>query len=111
MEIKYPLQDVYVLSVEETVTSFNTNIEKGITTSEAISRTKQFGANIFEAQKQKSIWMMLLLQFKSPIVDLLVVAALVTLYFENYIEASAIAVVILLAAIIGFLWSCRPAVP
>lgn len=102
MKIKYPLQDVYLLSVEETVTSFDTNIEKGITAAEATIRRKQFGANIFDAQKQKSSWMILLLQFKSPIVYLLVVAALVTLYFENYIEAGAIAVVILLNALIGF---------
>lgn len=103
MKIKYPLQEVHALSVEETVASFNTNVEKGISASEAQNRTKQFGANIYEAQKQKSIWIMLLLQFKSPVVYLLIAAVVVTIYFKNYIEASAIAVVILLNAIIGFL--------
>ena len=103
MKIKYPLQEVHALSVEETVASFNTNVEKGISASEAQNRIKQFGANIYEAQKQKSIWIMLLLQFKSPVVYLLIAAVVVTIYFKNYIEASAIAVVILLNAIIGFL--------
>jgi P-type Ca2+ transporter type 2C len=102
MKIKYPLQDVHTLTVEETISSFETDAEKGITASEAESRTKQFGANTYEVQKQKSIWLMLLLQFKSPIVYLLVVAALVTVYFTNYIEAAAIAVVILINALIGF---------
>ena len=103
MKINYGLQDAHTLSVEEIVQSYETNAEKGITQLEAENRTKQFGANIYAAQKQKSIWMMLLLQFKSPIVYLLVAAAVVTLYFKNYIEAGAIGVVILINALIGFL--------
>ena len=103
MKITYPLQDAYTLSVEEIVQSFITNAEKGITQLEADNRIKQFGANIYAVQKQKSIWMMLLLQFKSPIVYLLIAAAVVTLYFKNYIEAGAIGVVILINALIGFL--------
>ncbi len=103
MKINYPLQDVHTLSMEEVVQSFETNAEKGITASEAENRTKQFGANTYEAQKQKSIWLILLLQFKSPIVYLLVAAALVTLYFKNYIETGAIGIVILVNALIGFL--------
>ena len=103
MKIKYPPDDPHTLSVAEILQSFQTNAETGIRQSEAENRTKEFGANIYEAQKQKSVWLILLLQFKSPIVYLLVAAASVTLYFKNYIEAGAIAVVILVNAIIGFL--------
>jgi len=102
MKIKYPPDDPHTLSVKEILQSFQTNAETGISQSEAENRTKEFGANIYEAQKQKSVWLMLLLQFKSPIVYLLVAAASVTLYFKNYIEAGAIAVVILVNALIGF---------
>ena len=102
MKITYPFINPHTLSAEEIVQAFETNAENGITQSEAENRTKEFGANIYEAQKQKSIWMMLLLQFKSPIVYLLVAAAVVTLYFQNYIEAGAIGVVILINALIGF---------
>ena len=103
MKMNYPMQDVHTLSVEEILQIFETKAEKGITASEAENRTKQFGANVYEAQKQKSIWMMLLLQFKSPIVYLLLAAVIVTLYFKDYIEAGAIGVVILINAFIGFL--------
>jgi len=82
--MNYPMQDVHTLSVEEILQIFETKAEKGITASEAENRTKQFGANVYEAQKQKSIWMMLLLQFKSPIVYLLLAAVIVTLYFKDY---------------------------
>jgi P-type Ca2+ transporter type 2C len=102
MKIKYPIENVYTLSVDEITTALETNVEKGITQSEVDSRTKQFGANVYAAQKQKSIWFILLLQFTSPIVYLLLFAIAVTIYFQNYIEAIAIAVVILVNALIGF---------
>ncbi len=102
MKINYPLEYVHTLSVDEIVQAVETNAEKGISQSEAESRTKQFGANIYAAQKQKPVWLMLLLQFKSPIVYLLLFAVAVTIYFKNYVEAIAIAVVIFVNALIGF---------
>lgn len=102
MKIKYPLEYVHTSSIDEIVQSFQTNAEKGISQSEAESRVKQFGLNVYAAQKQKSLWLMLLLQFKSPIVYLLLFAAAVSIYFENYIEAIAIGVVIFVNALIGF---------
>ena len=110
MNIKYPLESVHTLSVEETITAFETNAHDGIGAAEAETRTAKFGANIYAAQKQKSLWLMLLLQFKSPIVYLLFVVGL-TLYFQNYMEAIAIGVVIFVNALIVFLWSCRPETP
>ncbi len=109
MRIDYPQHDVHTLSVEETIASFETNAEKGISASEANIRAERFGANIVEAQHQKSIWVMLLLQFKNPIVYLLLSAVLVTLYFKNYMEAGAIGIVIVINALIGFLmeWQAR----
>lgn len=102
MKITYPFIHPHTFSVEEIVQAFQTNAENGISQSEAENRTKEFGENIYEAQQQTKIWMILLLQFKSPIVYLLVAASLVTLYFQNYIEAGAIGVVILVNALIGF---------
>lgn len=103
MEIKYPIEDPHTLSVEEVLQSFQTDADKGISRSEAEKRSKEFGLNIYQAQKRKSIWLILLLQFKSPIVYLLVFGASVSVYFQDYIEAAAIVVVILLNALIGFL--------
>jgi len=102
MNIKYPIESVHTLSVEETITALETNAHDGISATEAEVRTAKFGANIYAAQKQKSVWLILLLQFKSPIVYLLMFAMAVTLYFQNYIEAISIAVVIFVNALIGF---------
>ena len=102
MEITYPYNDPHSPAAVEILQSFQTNAETGLSQSEADNRTKKFGANIFEAQKQKSIWLMFLLQFKSPIVYLLVFGVIVSFYFQDYIEGSAIIAVILINALIGF---------
>jgi P-type Ca2+ transporter type 2C len=103
MNIKYPFENPHTLSVDEISKTFQTNDSHGLTSHEAGSRNTEFGLNLFEAQAQKSIWIMFLEQFKSPIVYLLAFAALVSGYFKNYVEAIAIFAVILINAIIGFL--------
>jgi Ca2+-transporting ATPase len=102
IKIKYPLAEPHAFSLEEILLEFQTNPVDGINQSEAENRTKEFGPNVYETKKQKSILLMFFLQFKSPIVYLLLFAAAVTLYFQHYIEALAILVVILINALIGF---------
>lgn len=103
MSIKYPIEKAFVISADALINDLQTNIDSGLTHTEAENRTKEFGLNVYKTQKQKSIWLIFLLQFKSPIVYLLVAAAAVSLYFKDVIEAAAIVVVILINAIIGFL--------
>jgi Ca2+-transporting ATPase len=59
--------------------------------------------NVYTSQKAKSPWLILIEQFKSKIVYLLVFGAVVSFFFKDYIEAAAILVVILVNALIGFL--------
>ena len=103
MKIQYPIKNPHKLSIEETSQSLQTDVNQGLSVQEANNRNKVFGLNIYESQPQKSILLILLEQFKSPIVYLLFFAILVSAYFEHYIEAIAIAVVILVNALIGFL--------
>lgn len=103
MNIKYPLENIQALSVKETVRSFQTDADKGLTLSEATKRTELFGTNIYQIQKEKSIWHILLQQFVSPIVYLLVFGAAVSFFFKDYLDAIAIGVVIFINALIGFL--------
>lgn len=103
MKIQYPIENPHSLSVEEILQILQTDVNQGLVVSEANQRNKEFGLNIYEAQAQKSVWRMLLEQFKSPIVYLLAFGALVSLYFQNYIESASIVVVLLVNALIGFL--------
>lgn len=103
MKIKYPVPDIHTFSTEEVLQLFNTDATTGISQTEAEHRTREFGLNSYQLQKQKSIWMMILQQFRSPIVYLLFAGAAVGVYFKDYIEAIATLVVIFVNALIGFL--------
>ena len=103
MKIQYPAKNAHVLSVDEVVKTFQTNINQGLSVHDANNRNKTFGLNVYESQPQKSVWLIALEQFKSPIVYLLIFAIAVSAYFGHYIEAVAIAIVILVNSIIGFL--------
>ncbi|TDB62345.1 cation-translocating P-type ATPase [Arundinibacter roseus] len=103
MNINYPLELPHTRTVDEVVEEIKSHPAKGLSPADAQERTKAFGRNAYESQAQKSLWMMALLQFKSPIVYLLLVAVAVTFYFQNTVEALAILAVILINAIIGFL--------
>ena len=71
MKIKYPIENPHTLSIEEIFQTAQTDVNQGLSKSESDKRNKDFGLNIYEAQAQKSIWLILLEQFKSPIVYLL----------------------------------------
>ncbi len=103
MKNKFPNHDIHTLSIEEVFRDFDTNSEVGLSKSEATGRVKKYGLNAYTSQKPKNPWLILLEQFKSPIVYLLIFGAIVSLFFKDYIEAAAILVVILVNAMIGFL--------
>ncbi len=103
MKIKYPLKNPHTQSVEEILHLFQTDAVAGISKTEAQNRSKKYGLNVYQAQKPKPIWLMIVQQFNSPIVYLLVFGAGVSLYFQDFVEAIAIGVVILINALIGFL--------
>lgn len=46
--MKYPLEEVHTLSVEEILKSFQTDASNGISTSEADNRTREFGPNVYQ---------------------------------------------------------------
>lgn len=103
MKIKYPSTDPHAFSVAEILTAFQTDPITGISQCEAEKRLKEFGPNVYEAKQQKSIFRMVFQQFKSPIVYLLLFATAVTLYFQHFLEAISILIVIIINALIGFL--------
>ncbi|MDP9079384.1 MAG: cation-transporting P-type ATPase [Bacteroidota bacterium] len=100
--MKYPLAHPFSLSVAEVLRLAQTDGNKGISEHEAAKRSEAFGLNSYKTQKQKSLWLILLAQFRSPIVYLLVFGAGVSLYFKDVLETTAILAVIVINALIGF---------
>ncbi|MCW4047867.1 MAG: HAD-IC family P-type ATPase [Candidatus Bathyarchaeota archaeon] len=89
------------LSVEEVFKQLNTS-ERGLTTAEVEKRLQIYGANELEEEKKTLTWALLARQLKSPLVVVLVAAALISLFVGKYIDMTVIAVVIALNTAIGF---------
>lgn len=94
---------IHTFTLEEILRDFDTNPETGLTKNVASARLKKYGLNVYTSQKPKNTLLILLEQFKSPIVYLLIFGAVVSLFFKDFLEAAAILVVILVNALIGFL--------
>jgi len=74
----------------------------GLARAEAATRLERHGPNQLEEAPPPSVWAVLLHQFTSPLIYILLVATLVTLLLREYADAIVIAVVLALNALIGF---------
>jgi len=81
--------------------------DTGLTPEEAARRLAKYGANTLRAVRVRSAWSILLGQFKSIIVVLLLGAMLLSLLFGDVIEGAAIGVVISINTVLGFLTELR----
>jgi len=80
----------------------NDDLVKGLTEHEVLRLQKEFGFNKIETENHNSFWQILLGQFKSPIVYILLFAAAMSFYFNEWLDGIAILVVIFINAAIGF---------
>jgi P-type Ca2+ transporter type 2C len=92
----------YTLEAVEAARRAETEPLRGLSGAEAARRLAAHGANALVESSGRSPATIFLAQFKSLIVALLLVAALVALALGDSIEAGAIFVVIILNALIGF---------
>lgn len=92
----------FSIEVDDVLNHLQSDAVKGLSHAEAKNRLTSFGANKISAEKNKSAWIIFFSQFKSPIVWLLIVAAGLSFYFQEWLDGIAILIVILINAIIGF---------
>jgi len=74
----------------------------GLTSPEVQERRKQFGENRLPVEKSTPAWAILLNQVKSPLVYIILVAALVSLVAREYGDFAIIMAVVVIDVILGF---------
>ncbi|MFO7772624.1 MAG: HAD-IC family P-type ATPase [Dehalococcoidia bacterium] len=79
----------------------------GISASEARNRLQEHGPNQLERKKKAPAILLFLRQFRSPLVYILVAAAIVEFFVGKYVDAAVILAVLLLMAAIGFIQEGR----
>lgn len=92
----------HAVSCDQAAYLLNTS-PNGLSHQEAQARLKRYGENVLEETKPISIFQLILHQFQSPLIYILLVAALVTLWMGDYIDSAVIAGVLLLNATVGFI--------
>ncbi len=99
----------HALSSNDVAERLNVDPTKGLTLSESQDRLAKFGPNTLSQAKQRTIFAILVTQFRSLIVLLLAVATMIAFTMGDHVEAIAILVVIVLNAAIGFFTEWRAA--
>lgn len=95
------------LDAPELLDRLRTDAGRGLDDDEAADRLHRFGRNQLRSHAARHVAAILIDQFRSAVILLLVVAASIAFLFGERLEASAILVVILLNTAIGFLTEWR----
>ncbi len=89
------------MAVDEAAASLKTS-RQGLSRNEVARRLDEYGPNQLEEEPQQTVAALILHQFRSPLIYILVIAAIVTLALEEYIDVAVITAVLVLNAVIGF---------
>ena len=92
----------FSLSSEEVLKMFKTDTGRGLEADEVRRRSEAYGPNKLREAKMRSPWRMLLDQFKSTVIIVLVIAGGLAFALQHWAEGIAITIVLLINAGIGF---------
>jgi Ca2+-transporting ATPase len=96
------LRDPCAHSVKEIVTQLNSDGALGLSKEAATHRLQLYGLNQIPEQSPKKRWRILLDQVIDPIIFILAIASVLAFLFGDFLEGSAIIIVILISVGIGF---------
>lgn len=94
--------------VDKVAQQLHTTFDKGLTKQEARNRLREYGKNIPTKKKPPSSALLLLFQFKSPIVIIFIATAILSYSLEGASDATIILAIVFLSAGLGF-WQERGA--
>ncbi len=100
------MDHLYSLPAEEVLEQFGVDAGQGLSDAEITKRVEEYGLNRLAAQKQKSLLSMFIEQFKSSMVVILLVAAVVSgvigvMEGEGLVETFVILAILIVNAVIG----------
>ncbi len=95
------------LPAEQVAEMFLTDPKQGLDSSEANNRLQKFGENTISVKKEKSSIISFFLQFKQPLVLILIIAGSITAILQEWIDTGVIFGVVVANAVIGFIQEHR----
>jgi len=97
----------WMLSTIDCLAKLNTDAAAGLNEQEAQRLLSEYGPNELQAAHRVSPWTLLLQQFKNVLIIILLIATALSAFLGHEIEAIAIAVIVLLAVLLGFVQEYR----
>lgn len=88
-------------TIPQVLDRLGVNPQEGLSVEEASARLSQYGTNTFAEKKPKTLLQKFFSQLNDPLIYILMVAVLISLFLKEYADAAIIMAVILLNAIIG----------
>jgi len=92
----------YALTVDEALERLETDREQGLTSAEVQERQARYGKNVLPAGEGTSAWKILLEQFTSVMVIVLIIAAIISFVIGDATDAIVILAIVVLNAALGF---------
>ena len=95
------MKNAYTKSESEILNSLLVNKENGLSQVEVEDRIKKYGENKLQETNSKTIWQILLEQFKDVMIIILIIAAGISIVLGEWIEGIIILTIVVLNAILG----------
>lgn len=104
---RWHLDAPHALRTEEVAEQLQVDPGRGLPAAEVVRRRSQVGRNALREPKQLSAWQILFDQVRSAVVALLAAAVVAGLIIGEVVEAAAVAVVLVVNTIVGFVTELR----
>jgi len=90
------------LSLEEVLGIFNTDTEKGLSEKEVFTIRDRTGSNVLPEEKAIPEWRLMLEQFRSPLIYILLIAGIITLILKEVTDSIVIFGAVALNTFVGY---------
>lgn len=105
-QLTRPLTDFWSHSIHDVIEWLGSGVD-GLTNDEVSKRLKLYGSKLLRARKKTALFTLLLAQFKSPLIVILLFAAALSFLFQENVDATIIVAIVLLSGILSFLQEKR----
>jgi len=95
----------WTISFEDELNQLGTNVN-GLTQDEAQKRLVRFGSNLLKPKKKTDTLTLLINQFRSPLVLILIIAAVLAFFLKDPVNGGIVLVIVVASGLLGF-WQER----
>ncbi|KAI1280026.1 calcium-transporting ATPase [Xylaria sp. FL0933] len=102
------IADAYAaMTPAETAARLRTSLTNGLAPGEALSRLQDFGPNEIIHDEPDPLWLRFLMQFREPLIILLLISAFLSIFVGNMDDAVSITVAVTIVVTVGFVQEYR----